>query len=68
MGLTIGGFAVLLLLFMILFVRSVGPVGIILAAVLGAMIPIAHSLAGGIAKLGTGLAPFFNAIGGGGFG
>jgi hypothetical protein len=36
MGLTIGGFAVLLLLFMILFVRSVGPIGIILAAVLGA--------------------------------
>jgi hypothetical protein len=68
MGLTWGGFAVLIILFMMLFMRQVGPVGIFFAAVLGASIPIAAQIASGAAKIGSGIAPFLNAIGGGGFG
>lgn len=64
MGLTIGGFALLILLIM-LFIGQVGRFGIIIAAIAGAVLPLAGQIAGGASELGASIAPILNTLGGG---
>lgn len=65
MGLTVGGFA-LVILVILLLMGQVGRIGILVAVMVGALLPIASDLASGVQSTGQSVAPAFNTLSGGG--
>ena len=64
MALTTAGFAMLIFVVM-LFMGSVGRLGMIIILIIGAILPLAASMASGVQTFGSAIAPVFNSLGGG---
>jgi cell shape-determining protein MreD len=64
MGLTAAGFALALLLLM-WALNWTTRTSLILAAILGALMPLSQDIASGVSNLGSSVAPLFNSLGGG---
>ena len=62
--LTTGGLILLILILMIAFNMG-GRIGLLVAAVLGAALPLAGQIASGVGEVSASLAPVFNSLGGG---